>query len=169
MVAWALTPQAAAQTAAGQGPVPPRKAFTSPTGPRWRSLSGVDDRVDRLDAAVGDVEGQHPQEAAVAVGGEQAGVAVDLGRADPHAGDPAAAGQADQEAGDPLGPVDGALRAGALPPPSPWRTASAASRPTRPSVSPRSTAAKKRAASSSHWAAHPSWREGFHVALGAAA
>ena len=44
-----------------------------------------------------------------------------------------------------------AARAGALPPPSPWRTASVASMPTRPSVSPWSMAAKNRRASSSRW------------------
>jgi hypothetical protein len=77
-------------------------------------LVGVDDRTDGLDAAVGDVDGQHPEEAAVGAGGEEAGVAVDLGRAALDAGGPAAAGQTDQEPGDPLGAVDGGGEGGGL-------------------------------------------------------
>jgi hypothetical protein len=77
----------------------------SPSGPRWAELVRVDDRADGLDPSVGDVEGEDAQQAAVRVEGEQAGVAVDLGRGVADADGAAAAGQAEQQPGDPLGPV----------------------------------------------------------------
>jgi hypothetical protein len=68
-------------------------------------LVGVDHGADRLDQAVGDVEGEHADHPAVGVVDHRAGLAVDHGRLAVGALLAAPAEQPEQEPGDAVRPV----------------------------------------------------------------
>src|SRR5215208_2536262 len=113
-------------------------------------LVGVDDRPDRLDLPVGDVDREDGDQPALRVEQQRAGLAVDLGglqltppiRA-------AARNQASSVRATLARPCTGWASAGALPPPSPWSTTSWARSSSSASRSPSTAAAKKRRASTS--------------------
>ena len=127
---------------------PPGAAPTSESGPRWPSLSGLSIEWMRCDRAVGDVDREHVDEAAVGRDRAHARLAVDerrLERDAPLRGQPREGAEA--RGRSPRRPTSGRGSARALPPPSPTSTASGASTATSPSMSPSRAAARKRAAS----------------------
>jgi len=70
-------------------------------------LVGVEDGPDRLDPAVGDVEGEDVDDPVLGVVGDGAWLAVDVGRLEMDAHLRGPAGQAEQQPGHPFGPGHG--------------------------------------------------------------